>query len=160
MSEVYVIMGPAGCGKSSIAVALAARTNWSMIEADDHHPLENVDKQRRGIPLTDADRRAWLDSLILAINLKGKQPTILACSALTPYVQDRLRNEVDRPCKWVLIDVPAEVLKQRMTARTEHFMPVELLENQLSSLHPPANARRINGDQPIAIICDQILSQA
>jgi len=160
MSEVYVIMGPAGCGKSSIAAELATRTNWTMIEADDHHPLENVEKQRNCIPLTDTDRSAWLDSLIMAINLEDCRPTVLACSALTSYVQERLRNEVERPCKWLLIDVRPEVLKQRMTARREHFMPVELLESQLSSLRPPANARLINGDQSIAAICDQILDQA
>jgi len=157
MPNLYVIMGPSGCGKSSIALALAGRTDWTMIEADDYHPAENVEKQRNRIPLTDADRAAWLDELVCAINRNAGGSSVLACSALTPYVQNRLRKQVKRTCFWILIDVPQEVLKQRLTARTEHFMPVELLADQLAALSTPADAVRVNGNQAIPAICDQIL---
>lgn len=157
MPNIYIIMGPAGCGKSSIASEMAARAHWSMIEGDDHHPAANVEKQRNRIPLTDADRASWLDSLIRAINKISDGDIVLACSALTPYVQNRLRDETDHQCVWILIDVPPGVLMQRMSARTEHFMPVELLENQLSTLQAPADAIVVRGDQPIAAICDEIL---
>lgn len=160
MPIVFIIMGPAGCGKSSIASALAARTDWIMIEGDDHHPIANVEKQRNRIPLTDADRAAWLDRLVKAINQYSDGNIILACSALTPYVQNRLREETGRQCVWIQIDVPPVVLKQRILARTDHFMPVELLENQLASLQPPADAIVVNGDQPITTICDEILRVA
>ena len=157
MSNLYIIMGPAGCGKTSVATALCHRTGWTMIEADDHHPIENVEKQRQKIPLTDDDRVLWLDRLIGAINDTSDDSIVLACSALTPYVQERLRNEVDRARHWILIDVPVDVLRDRLVARTDHFMPVELLESQIASLQPPPGARYIRGDQPIDKICRDIL---
>ncbi|MEL7283661.1 MAG: gluconokinase, GntK/IdnK-type [Pseudomonadota bacterium] len=157
MSDLYIIMGPAGCGKSSVATALCDQTHWTMVEADDYHPPENVEKQRNRIPLTDQDRVIWLDQLISAINDAPGPSIVLACSALTPYVQGRLRDEIDRALHWILIDVPTEVLRERLIARTEHFMPVELLESQIASLSPPPGVRRIRGDQPISKICQDIL---
>ena len=158
MSDLNIIMGPAGCGKSSVAAELSARTGWVMIEADDHHPIENVEKQRNRIPLTDDDRVVWLDRLIAAINAVEDQPIVLACSALTPYVQNRLRTETDRRTRWLLIDVPADILKQRLIDRTDHFMPAELLDSQLASLYPPTAATRIRGDQSVHHICNDILN--
>lgn len=157
MSDLYIIMGPAGCGKSSIATALTEQTGWHMIEADDHHPIENVEKQRNKIPLTDDDRVIWLDRLIKAVNDAPDQSVVLACSALTSYVQNRLRNEIDRAHHWILIDVPIDVLRNRLISRTEHFMPVELLESQIASLSPPPGAHFIRGDQSIQDICQDIL---
>ena len=39
---------------------------WPMIEGDDLHPAGNVEKMRRGEPLTDADRWPWLEALAQA----------------------------------------------------------------------------------------------
>ena len=58
-----VIMGVAGCGKSSLGAALAERLGFELIEGDDHHSPGNRDKMRQGIALTDADRAGWLATL-------------------------------------------------------------------------------------------------
>ncbi|MEM9181321.1 MAG: gluconokinase, partial [Pseudomonadota bacterium] len=125
---------------------------------DDHHPRENVDKMSKGTPLTDQDRAAWLDSLINTIKTTPSPAVVLACSALTPYVQSRLRDETLRLCQWWLIDLPQEVLERRIRARQNHFMPPELIESQLASLTPPENVIRINGDQAISKIRDEIIA--
>ena len=132
--------------------------NWPLIEADDHHPRENVDKMSNGTPLTDRDRAAWLDSLIEAIKTTPSSAVVLACSALTPYVQSRLRDETSCSCQWWLIDLPREVLERRIRARQNHFMPAELIESQLASLTPPEDVIRINGDQAISKIRDEIIA--
>lgn len=157
-ANLHIIMGPAGCGKSSIAHALSTRMSYPMIEADDHHPRANVEKMSRGTPLTDQDRIAWMDSMIETINASPATDLVLACSALTPYVQSRLRDETQHKCHWWLIDLPRAVLERRMNARQEHFMPANLLESQLASLSPPKDATRIHGDQSLENICDEILS--
>lgn len=151
-------MGPAACGKSTVAEAISKHMNWPMIEADDHHPCENVDKMSAGTPLTDQDRAAWLDSLIEAIKTNPSSAVVLACSALTPYVQSRLRDETSCSCQWWLIDLPREVLERRIRARQNHFMPAELIESQLASLTPPEDVIRINGDQAISKIRDEIIA--
>lgn len=58
-----VIMGVAGCGKSSLGAALAARLGLPFIEGDDHHSPANREKMRNGVALTDADRAGWLATL-------------------------------------------------------------------------------------------------
>lgn len=156
MRHLYIIMGPAGCGKSSIASELSAQTGWPMIEADDHHSKENVEKQAAGIPLTDLDRADWIESMVGAINHSGEERMLLACSALTPYVQDRFLKEIDPQIHWFLIDVSREELARRLNSRANHFMPASLLDDQLKALTAPADAHRIKGDQTIAEICNQI----
>ena len=151
-------MGPAACGKSTVAEAISKQMNWPLIEADDHHPRENVDKMSTGTPLTDRDRAAWLDSLIEAIKTTPSSAVVLACSALTPYVQSRLRDETSCSCQWWLIDLPREVLERRIRARQNHFMPAELIESHLASLTPPEDVIRINGDQAISKIRDEIIA--
>jgi gluconokinase len=35
--------------------------DWHFYEADDFHSPANIEKMRRGVPLTDEDRRPWLE---------------------------------------------------------------------------------------------------
>lgn len=158
MRHLYLIMGPAGCGKSSVAEALKAHTGWAMIEADDHHSASNVEKQSKGIALTDADRADWIDSMVAAVNGSAAPIMLLACSALTPYVQGRLRTELDVKCHWFLLDVSREELAQRLSGRQDHFMSPTLLDDQLDALSAPEDAIRINGERAIEQIRDEVLS--
>ncbi len=157
---LHIIMGPAGCGKTSVARALSEASGWTMIEADDHHSASNIQKQSDGIALTDADRAVWIDSMVSAINASPEDNLILACSALTPYVQSRLRSEVKRDCFWYLLDVPKEVLAERLASRESHFFPADLLQSQLDALKPPETAIRIDANRPVEMISETILNLA
>ncbi|MFN3211578.1 MAG: gluconokinase [Henriciella sp.] len=157
MRQLYIIMGPAGCGKSSITEALSEATGWPMIEADDHHSDANVAKQAAGHPLTDEDRAAWIDSIVNAVNGGTETNTLLACSALTPYVQERLSGELEPECHWFLLEVSEAELARRLSSRKDHFMPASLLQDQLEALSAPNEAHRINGEQSIERICADIL---
>ena len=53
-----VVMGVAGCGKSSLGLALAQALRLPLIEGDDHHSPASRAKMSEGIALTDADREA------------------------------------------------------------------------------------------------------
>jgi gluconokinase len=57
-----VVMGVAGSGKSTVGQILARRLGWAFAEADDFHSAANVAKMASGTPLTDEDRRPWLES--------------------------------------------------------------------------------------------------
>lgn len=132
MHERVVVMGAAGAGKTVVGETLATRLDARFVDADDLHPSTNVAKMRRGTPLTDADRDPWLG--LVAAELGGAPPVIVACSALARRYRDRLRDSTDRPLWFVHLDVGRAVLAERIDARRSHFMPSSLLDDQLATL--------------------------
>ena len=60
---VILLMGVSGSGKTTIGQLLAAQLKWEFADADDFHSPANIEKMRSGIPLTDADRAPWLETL-------------------------------------------------------------------------------------------------
>src|ERR1044072_9003332 len=61
--HVVVVMGVAGTGKTTIGPLLAARLGVPYAEGDAVHPPANITKMSAGTPLTDEDRRPWLDAI-------------------------------------------------------------------------------------------------
>ena len=51
-----VVMGVAGCGKSSLGLALAQALRLPLIEGDDHHSPASRAKMSEGIALTEIGR--------------------------------------------------------------------------------------------------------
>lgn len=128
-----VVMGVAGCGKSTIASALAARLGARFIDADDHHLPLSVDKMSHGIPLTDDDRRPWL--FALRNELQRESTVMLACSALTRRSRDVLRSAGD--VRFVFLDVHRAEIDRRITTRQGHFMGAAMVESQFATLERP-----------------------
>jgi gluconokinase len=90
--------GVSGCGKTTIAKALAEALSIPFIDADDHHSQVSKDKMSRGKPLTDADRAPWLvrvrRSAVEAVqgDTRGMSGVIVACSALKASYREVLRG--------------------------------------------------------------------
>jgi gluconokinase len=133
-ADPIVVMGVSGSGKSTIGTLLAARLNRPFTDGDDLHPAANKAKMARGIPLTDADRRPWLD--LVGARLAEPPTCVLACSALRRGYRDQLRDYVPELLFVHLTGDPA-ALATRLTARSGHFMPATLLASQLATLEPP-----------------------
>jgi gluconokinase len=134
-----VVMGVSGSGKSTVATELARRLGFVMIEGDDLHPPSNVEKMAAGVPLTDDDRRPWLETLrdLLGDHHEKGEGTVLACSALRRAYRDLLRSALPPDEAFVIaLDVDHDTLRRRMAQRTGHYMPVSLLESQLATLEP------------------------
>ena len=136
-APAIVVMGVAGSGKSLLGRLLAARCGWPFIEGDDHHSPRNREKLAKAIPLTDADRSAWLDAIAAEL-VRGplERPVIVACSALKRAYRDRLR-EAGRPVALLHLTAEADVLKRRLDTREGHFVSSALLQSQLDDLEPP-----------------------
>jgi gluconokinase len=132
-----VVMGVSGSGKTTVAHQLARRLGWEFAEGDDHHPAANVEKMRAGIPLDDADREPWLRTIAAWIAERERAGTscVLTCSALKRSYRDLLREGNDSVF-FAHVDVPEQVLLERVTARTGHYMPPSLLTSQLATLEP------------------------
>lgn len=142
--SAIVVMGVAGCGKSSVAHALAARLGGRFIEGDAFHPATNVEKMRRGIGLVDADRWGWLDRL--AAELKDARErgerVVVACSALKRRYRERLR--LGSPAVgFVFLSLPQEEAAKRVGTRAGHFMPNSLVASQFADLEAPIDEAAI-----------------
>lgn len=139
MSSVdhVVVMGVSGAGKSTVAQGLANRLSRPFADADDFHPMVNVDKMMAGVPLTTADRRPWLavvQAWMRAREDEGRS-SVVACSALRREYRDVLRN-VRGSVLFVHLSGDEAALTARLSGRSGHFMPPSLLASQLTDLQP------------------------
>ncbi|KAK6511914.1 hypothetical protein TWF481_000818 [Arthrobotrys musiformis] len=144
LRHIWVVTGPAGCGKSSVAAFLAQALELPYIEGDDYHPPENVKKMSDGIPLTDEDRWGWLDTLRHKASEElesGAMGCVVTCSALKRRYRDFIRQvgqaEVGIVVRFVYLRADVDLLIQRVKARKNHFMKDDMVRSQFVALEEP-----------------------
>ncbi|RJE82363.1 gluconokinase [Paracoccus onubensis] len=138
-----VVMGVSGCGKSTLAVALADALCAHFLESDSLHPTVNIAKMSAGRPLTDADREPWLEHVgreILHLKTDG---VVASCSALRHAYRDKLREVGGTDLIFVHMVGTFDLIRDRVTARRGHFMPVSLLRDQFSALESPSRGEAV-----------------
>ncbi|WP_328667909.1 gluconokinase [Streptomyces sp. NBC_00328] len=135
--HVVVIMGVAGTGKTTIGALLAARLGVPYAEGDDFHPQANIAKMTAGTPLTDDDRWPWLDSIGHWAHERAGLGGVVSGSALKRVYRDRLRAAAPG-IVFVHLTGTRELIEDRMSHRTGHFMPTALLDSQFATLQPLA----------------------
>lgn len=136
---VLVVMGVAGCGKSTVAALLSARLGWPFEEGDALHPKANVQKMAAGHPLTDADRAPWLQRVAAWAEreLDAGQSGVITCSALKRAYRDVI-NRRGSGILFVYLSGDREMIAARLAARRGHYMPASLLDSQFADLEEPA----------------------
>lgn len=157
---IYILMGVSGCGKSSFGAFLSKKLGWPLHEGDDFHPQVNINKMRRGEPLTDQDRLPWLLKLhkVIERERRSGSDALVACSALKRHYRQILlhgskaltssppKQELppSLPDVWFLfLHGDYEVIHQRMVARSGHYMKAELLRSQFNDLDPPQEEENV-----------------
>jgi len=149
-----IVMGVTGSGKTTLGLRLAEDLHCGFYDGDDYHPAANVEKMRRGEPLTDEDRAPWLDSLrqLITEKLNAGESAVVACSALRDAYRKRLLPASPALADDVLIvylRISRETARERLLARQGHFMPATLVDSQFETLEEPAGALRIDADRPV-----------
>ncbi len=135
---LIVVMGVSGAGKSTIGAGLAASLAVPFVDADDLHPVANVEKMAAGIPLSDDDRWPWLDRVGAELSARAATGAVIACSALKRVYRDAIRVRAPTAL-FVLLSGTHELLAARMARRENHFMPPALLASQLETLEQLAD---------------------
>ena len=157
---IVVLMGVSGSGKTTIGTLLAKRMAASFADADDYHSPANKAKMAAGHPLNDQDRQPWLETLnsLLLQWFEAGKGGVLACSALKDaYRKTLVRGLPPNAFHFVLLDGSKHLIAERLAERQNHYMNPDLLDSQLATLEPPADALRITNDRAPNPVVDEIL---
>lgn len=160
MSDSIVIMGVAGCGKSSLGVVIARALNLPIVEGDDFHSAASLEKMRSGIALTDADRSGWLDRL--GTELKKKPDgVVLTCSALKRAYRERLRMATPS-VRFVFMQIERDQAKARVSSRAQtHFFSSSLIDSQFETLENPegeSGVLAVDAMAPLILLQEQVVA--
>jgi gluconokinase len=158
---VIIVMGVSGAGKTTVGQILAEKLSWNFSDADDFHSSENKAKMNKSIPLTDDDRKSWLESLSKHIgeSLECSRPLVLACSALKRSHRAILAQG-NEGIFFVYLRGDMDLIKGRLEERKGHFMSPALLKNQFEALEEPTPDDAVHVDispEPEKIV-DTIIS--
>ena len=134
---IVIVFGVSGAGKTTIGKLLSHELGWHFYEADAFHSRANIEKMRRGVPLTDEDRWPWLENLreLLQRCSEASENAVVACSALKRAYRERLR--VSDEVKFVLLRGDYALIEKQLRRRRGHFMNPELLRSQFADLEEP-----------------------
>jgi len=145
--HLFIVTGPAGCGKSTVARYLATQFDFPFIEGDEFHSKANVAKMSAKIPLNDGDRWDWLQTLRQESVKKleaGASGVIVTCSALKQKYRDVIRiasyNDHNVHVHFIYLQISQEESLARVQARsakTDHFMGFEMVKSQFDDLEEP-----------------------
>src|SRR5580692_12610251 len=122
---IVLVGGVAGSGKTTVGVLLADMLHWRFADADAFHSQVNIAKMRSGVPLTDADRKPWLDAITAFMDerIAAGESAVAGCSALKQAYRDRLL--AGRPAaRLVYLEISRELAHERLAARHGHFFTV------------------------------------
>lgn len=159
MHSIIFIMGVSGSGKTTIGKLLSEQLVVPFFDADDFHPASNIEKMKVGIPLTDDDRKDWLQKInIIATEQLQFKGAVIACSALKEKYREQLARNVHK-VEWIYLKGDYELIHQRMEKRLHHYFSASMLQSQFDLLEEPANAIKVDVHITEEAIVNSIVKQ-
>ncbi|HAA12542.1 MAG TPA: gluconate kinase [Cytophagales bacterium] len=156
-SNIHLIAGVSGSGKTSVGQALAQRLAVPFFDADAFHPQANLTKMEQGHPLTDADRWPWLQALNTHLRQQTNTGCVLACSALKESYRQVLAEGLGNEVLWVFLTGTFELIHTRMQQRN-HFMPPALLQSQFDAWETPPYGLQLDVAETVESLVNQIIA--
>lgn len=158
---IVLVMGVSASGKTTIARALADRLGVAFEDADDFHPPANRAKMAADIPLSDDDRRPWLEAIASQMpTWEAAGGAVLACSALKAAYRDVLfASGVDH--RVVFLELAPEAAAERLEPRRGTHPIIRdfrrVLEGQYRDLEPPRDAIVVPATLPVQEIVARVV---
>ncbi|MHA7057199.1 NADP-dependent phosphogluconate dehydrogenase [Aquimarina sp. M1] len=157
-SNVYIVYGVSGSGKTTVGKALAKNFKLPFFDADDFHPDNNIKKMATGVSLDDIDREPWLQALSKEIgNWSSKKGAVLACSALKKKYRNTLQSIDSKYIKWIFLDGSFDLIASRLESRKNHFFKKEMLVSQFETLETPDKGIMVDIDKSVNEIVSEII---
>ncbi len=160
---IVLVSGVAGCGKTTVGVLLADELHWRFVDADAFHSAANIAKMRSGVPLTDADRKPWLDAIGAWMDerIAAGESAVAGCSALKKSYRDELL--AGRPqVRIAFLELNRKLAHARLVARHGHFFTAGLMDSQFAELEPPQEGPQLivlDASQAPGKIAEQIIDR-
>ena len=147
---VIVLMGVSGTGKTTIGERLAAALGGDVRRGRRLPPARQRREDAQGIPLDDADRQPWLETLSARDRRAGSTPAAPSCwpaRRSSSSYREILRG--GRPgVFFVYLKGDPALIRARLAGRRGHYMPPSLLDSQLATLEEPKDALVVGDRRP------------
>jgi len=110
----------------------------------------------RDEPLTDADRRPWLESVrnLAARESARERDAVVTCSCLKRAYRELVR-QAGPDVRFVHLAIDPEAAAVRVGARAGHFFDATLIGSQFRDLEPPRRAVTLDAGRPVAELVEQ-----
>ena len=101
-----------------------------------------------GVPLTDEDRWPWLEGLksVISTAVREDRSLIVACSLLKESYRRYLMVDPNH-VQMVFLRADNHLVKERLSRRSPHFFPKELLQSQLEAWEEPEKGITVDASQ-------------
>lgn len=158
---LYLVMGVAGAGKTTVGRALAERLDLPFYDGDAFHSAESRAKMGRNEPLDDEDRAPWLARIASHVpGWEARGGAVLACSALKErYRRVLLGNAARARVVYLELD-PAEARRRLEGRKGEHAIVREydrVIDGQYRDLEPPKDAVVVPASLPPRELVERIV---
>ncbi len=111
---------------------------------------------QRDEPLTDEDRRPWLERVrdLAAREASRGADAVVACSCLKKAYRDVVRGPGGADVRFVYLAIDPETAAQRVSGRRGHFFDESLVASQFDALEPPSLALTLDATLPVEELVD------
>ena len=116
---------------------------------------------RRDEPLTDEDRRPWLEKVrdLAAREASRGRDAVVTCSCLKRAYRDVVRGPGGADVQFVYLAVDPETAVERVGDRRGHFFDESLVASQFDALEPPRLALTLDATLPVEELVDAAIAR-
>lgn len=162
-AKLVLVMGVSGTGKSTVALEVAERLNYTYLDADSFHSPKAKRMMANGEPIDDEIRQEWIENMLFYLSDEQLQDDeyVLAYSGLKRHQRDMFEL-IESPLVRIMLHGSQSVIASRIKQRESHFFNVDLLGSQFEALELPQlnddeGITLIDVDQPIESIVNQVI---